>query len=285
MAEHGAGPERNAPAAPDAARPGRLVDYHLHTRRCGHASGTPEEYVLAGLERGLAEMGFADHLPLVHMRDDTLSMPLDQLPAYVEDVLDLGRRYPEARLRLGIEADFVPTHLDRMAVLLAAHPFDYVIGSVHCIDGWGFDDPRYLDGYRDRNLYELWRRYFDLLGDAAECGLFDILAHPDLIKKFGMRPQEDPGEMYSDCVQRIAASGVGIEVSTAGLRKPVGEIYPAPEFLRLCCAAGVPVTLGSDAHSPAEVGQDFEKLPGFLFACGCREIAVYKDRVREFRAL
>ncbi len=285
MPEPVAGRERTVARVPDAMPRAGLVDYHLHTPRCGHASGVPEDYVLAGLERGLAEMGFADHLPLLHMRDDTLSMPLEQLPAYVEDIVGLSRRYPEARLRLGIEADFIPTHLDRIAVLVAAHPFDYVIGSVHFIGGWGFDDPRYLDGYRDRDLYELWRRYFELLGDAAECGLFDILAHPDLIKKFGMRPQADLGEIYGDCVQRIAASGVGIEVSTAGLRKPVGEIYPAPEFLRLCCAAGVPVTPGSDAHSPEEVGQDFEMLPDFLAACGCREIAVYRDRVRDFRAL
>ncbi len=279
-AARGQGPET------PISRPGtRLVDYHLHTPRCGHATGSLDDYVRTGLERGLAEMGFADHLPLVHMHDDTLSMPVAELPAYVAEVLELGRRYPEAALKLGIEADFVPTHLDRIASLVASQPFDYVIGSVHFIDGWGFDDPRFLNGYRERDLPKLWRRYFELLGDAAESGLFDILAHPDLIKKFGMRPDVDMGEIYADCVQRIAASDVAIEVSTAGLRKPVGEIYPAPEFLRLCCEAGIPVALGSDAHGPGEVAYAFDMLPDFLAACGCRQIAVFEGRVRELRTL
>ncbi len=264
---------------------GHLVDYHLHTARCGHATGTAEEYVLAGLERGLAGMGFADHFPLLHVRDDTLAMPPEQLPSYVEEVLELRERYPEADLRLGIEADFVPTHLERLRILLAGYPFDYIIGSVHFIADWGFDDPRYLDRYGDWDLCELWRRYFELLGDAAECGIFDILAHPDLIKKFGLRPEADLGEVYAGCVQRIAAAGVCIEVSTAGLRKPVREIYPAPALLRACCEAGVPVTLGSDAHSPGEVGDSFELLPELLSACGCGHIALFKERVRELRPL
>ncbi len=270
---------------PDMALRGGLIDYHLHTPRCGHAVGSLEEYVQAGMRLGLTEMGFADHLPLPHLTDETLCMTAEQLPGYVAEVLELGRRYPEAGLKLGIEADFIPTHLDRIATFISAHPFDYVLGSVHFIDGWGFDDPRYLDGYRDRDLYELWQRYFELLGDAAECGIFDILAHPDLIKKFGMKPIRGLEEVYASCVQRVAASGVAIEVSTAGLRKPVGEIYPAPEFLRLCCEAGVAVTLGSDAHSPEEVGYAYEMLPDYLGACGCRGIAVYRERVRELVAL
>ncbi len=269
---------------PGGARAG-LVDYHLHTPRCGHAEGSLEDYVLAGLERGLAEMGFADHLPLPHLADDSLCMSPEQLPVYIAEVRELAGRYPEARLKLGVEADYIPTHLERISTQLAAHSFDYVLGSVHFVDGWGFDDPRYLDGYRDRDLFVLWRRYFELLGDAAESGLFDILAHPDLIKKFGMRPEQDLSETYEDCVQRIAAAGVAVEVSTAGLRKPAGEIYPGPEFLRLCCDAGIPVTLGSDAHSPSEVADAYEMLPEYLAACGCERIALYEDRVRELRAL
>ncbi len=274
-----------APSGSQGAAPrGGLIDYHLHTPRCGHALGGLEEYVSAGMQRGLTEMGFADHLPLPHLTDATLCMSVEELPGYVAEVLELRRRYPEAGLKLGIEADFIPTHLDRIATFISAHPFDYVLGSVHFIDGWGFDDPRNLDGYRERDLYELWQRYFELLGDAAECGIFDILAHPDLIKKFGMKPARGLDEIYETCVQRIAASGVAIEVSTAGLRRPVGEIYPSPEFLRLCCEVGVPVTLGSDAHSPEEVGYAYEMLPDYLAACGCGRIAIYRERVRELVA-
>jgi len=262
-----------------------LVDYHMHTVRCGHAEGRMEEYAVQALEMGLREIGFSDHFPLLHMEDATLAMRLEELPLYVREVGELRGQFPQLPIRLGIEVDYLPGYEERLSSLLAEHPFDYIMGSLHFVDGWGFDDPRNLDGYKGRDLFNLWRRYFELLGDAAESGLFDVLAHPDLIKKFGYRPQEDVTHLYRDCLDRVAAAGIAVEVSTAGLRKPVGEIYPGVEFLRLCHDRGIGVTLGSDAHRPLEVGDRFEEALRLLQRVGYEEVAVFQARVRAYLAL
>ncbi len=256
------------------------IDYHLHTSRCGHAVGVPEEYAREALRLGMAEIGFCDHFPLLHLSDSTLSMSLEELPAYVSDVLELRDRFPQMRIRLGIEADYLPETAGRLASLLQEIPFDYVMGSVHFIDGWCFDDPRNLDGYRGRDLFDLWSRYFELVGEAAESGLFDVLAHPDLIKKFGFRPDGDVTGLYERCLDRVSACGLAVEVSTAGLRKEVGEIYPSPDFLRLCRERAIPVTLGSDAHHPREVAYRFEAALELLQACGYTEITSFEARKR-----
>jgi len=255
-----------------------LVDYHLHTPRCGHAVGDLEEYVARALLLGLSEVGFSDHFPLLHLRDSTLSMSLEELPHYVEEVNHLAGSVSGVRVRLGIEVDYVPGYVERTAEILSAYAFDYVMGSVHFLDGWGFDDPRYVEGYRGRDLYALWARYFQVLGDAAESGLFDVLAHPDLIKKFGYRPLGDVTPLYESCLDRVAAAGLAVEVSTAGLSKPVGEIYPGEEFLRLCRRREIPVTLGSDAHSPEEVGRFYGAAVELLRRVGYTEIAFFERR-------
>ncbi|MBC7248425.1 MAG: histidinol-phosphatase HisJ family protein [Actinobacteria bacterium] len=262
-----------------------LVDYHLHTARCGHAEGGPEDYVSRALELGLAEIGFSDHFPLLHLRDPSLSMALEELPEYVREIGELAERTTGLTVRMGIEVDYVDGYVDRLAELLRPYPFDYVLGSVHYLDGWGFDDPRYVDGYRGRDIHALWERYFQVLGDAAECGLFDVLAHPDLIKKFGWRPGGDVRRLYEECLDRVAESGLVVEVSTAGLRKPVGEVYPGEDFLRLCREREIPVTLGSDAHAPGEVGWRFESALALLRRAGYRDIVRFRKRERSLLPL
>lgn len=257
-----------------------LVDYHMHTVRCGHAEGRLEDYAARALELGLLEIGFSDHLPLLHMRDETLSMEVDELPLYVREVEELRSRFRGLPIRLGIEVDYLPETAGRLRTLLDAHPFDYIMGSLHFVDGWAFDDPRNLGGYEGRDLFALWERYFDLLGEAAESGLFDILAHPDLVKKFGFRPDADVRHLYENCLDRMAGSGMVVEVNTAGLRKPVREMYPGEDFLRLCRERGVHVTLGSDAHHPAEVGSGFEEALYLLQRVGYEELVVFSGRER-----
>ena len=262
-----------------------MVDYHLHTARCGHAEGGPEDYVSRALELGLAEIGFSDHFPLLHLRDPYLSMALEELPEYVREIGEVAERTTGLTVRMGIEVDYVDGYVDRLAELLRPYPFDYVLGSVHYLDGWGFDDPRYVDGYRGRDILALWERYFQVLGDAAECGLFDVLAHPDLIKKFGWRPRGDVRRLYEECLDRVAESGLVVEVSTAGLRKPVEEIYPGEDFLRLCREREIPVTLGSDAHAPGEVGWRFESALALLRRAGYRDIVRFRKRERSLLPL
>jgi len=262
-------------AAADHATPllGVLPDYHVHTARCGHAQGTPAEYVAAARERGLAGIGISDHVPLLHGSDPELAMAFDELGAYVDEVTALKRASPGFVL-LGIEADYRPDTFPRMREVLAAHPFDYVIGSVHYLDGWGFDDPRYAEGFAARDIDEVYRRYFAEVGDAAETGAFTILGHLDLIKKFGHRPTRPLDSEIDRLAERIGAAGVLVEVNPSGLRKPVGEAYPSADILARLREHRVLLTFGSDAHRPGDVGRDLTHAAALAWNAGHREFGV-----------
>lgn len=261
-----------------------LADYHIHTRRCGHATGAPGAYVAAARAAGLREIGFADHIPLYWLpeaeRDPGLAMREEELAEYVAEVARLREENPDLTIRLGIEADFVPGQTEKLAAALLKFPFDYVIGAVHYIDGWGFDHPDKLAGYGVRDIRAIYNDYFGLLQEAARSGLFDILAHPDLVKKFGYRPEGDLRPWYEETAAVFAACGVCVEVNTAGLRAPAGEIYPALDFLKACREHNVPATAGSDAHAPAQVGYAWEQALEWLQAAGYREAAVFEKRRR-----
>ena len=264
-----------------------MIDLHVHTSLCRHASGEPEDYVRAAARRGLKAMAFTDHLPLPEAEDPgyDYTMAPEELPLYVEQVVAAAESATGVEVRLGAEADWWPGRTDETAAMLSAHPFDVVLGSVHFIDGWAFDDPRLRERYADWDADDLWRRYFDEFVSAAKSGLFDVMAHPDLVKKFNVRPDDEPLELYDSVAASLASVGVAIELSTAGLRKPCAEFYPGESFLLACRRHGVPVTLGSDAHSPSEVGHAFEEAVGHLLRVGYEHIGMYRERVREEVAL
>ena len=235
----------------------RLPDYHTHTARCGHAHGQPADYVAAAQALGLSAIGIADHLPLLPEPDPELSMDASDLAGYVAEVRGLGTAHA-GYVRLGIEADYRPHTISDVRSLLEEHPFDYTIGSVHHLGEWGFDDPRQIDEYEDREIDDVWVEYLELVGDAAETGLFTVLGHLDLVKKFGFRPTRTLKMELDHLVSRIARAGVIVEINTAGLHRPVKEAYPTTDILALLNEAGVPITFGSDAHRPEEVGRDFD---------------------------
>jgi histidinol-phosphatase (PHP family) len=251
----------------------RLPDYHTHTVRCGHASGTPAAYIGVARTAGLLAIGVADHLPLLPIHDPELSMEACQLGDYVAEVEQLKKAFPGFIL-LGIEADYRPETVSEVRSLLQSQPFDYVIGSVHHLGDWGFDDPRQIDGYDARQIDDVWVEYLELVGEAAETGLFTILGHLDLVKKFGYRPTRTLEVELDRLVARIARTGAVIEINTAGLHKPVQEAYPSPDILRRLRAAGVAVTFGSDAHRPEEVGRDFTHAVDLARTAGYDEFAV-----------
>jgi len=247
-----------------------------------------EEYLAAAVRQGLIEVGFADHLPHYFFppaeRDPDLAMAEADLPRYVEAVRNLQEKSP-VQVKLGIEADYVPGREDDLAVLLASFPFDYVLGSVHFIDGWGFDNPAEIEGYRHYDRGVLYRCYFTLVQQAALSGLFDIMAHPDLVKKFGFSPPAGLAPLYEETAVIFKQAGVCVEVNTAGLRMPAAEIYPSREFLQICRRYGVPAALGSDAHRPADTGAGLPEAVAFLKEAGYGEIAVFTGRKREFLGL
>jgi histidinol-phosphatase (PHP family) len=242
-----------------------------------------ERYVEHAIESGLAELGFSDHLFMYWLpadaRDPELGMAEWEHAFYIEDVERCRSRYArDITIRLSIEADYIPGHERTLENILRRTDWDYVIGSVHFIDDWGFDDSRYLAGYDTWDIDALYERYFDLVGASAETGLFDTIGHADLVKKFGHRPRTDQAEAYVRLAQRFARAGVCVEVNTAGLRRACAETYPNPSLLQACRAAGVPATLASDAHTPTDVGRDLEAARQILQQAGYEEFTKFAGR-------
>ncbi len=261
-----------------------LMGYHLHTPLCGHAVGEPKDYVEKALQRGLDEIGFSDHV-ILHMDRREYSMSVDQLPKYIQEVKALQRIFPNLPIKLGVEVDYSPSSAEKIRAVLRRYSFDYVLGSVHSLDDWVFDDNRYMDEYQRRDIGQVYEEYFRLVQDAALSGLFDIMAHPDLIKKFGYKPKYNLQPLYEKTVEAFKDAEICIEVNTSGLRKPVKEIYPNRKFLKLCLEDRIPVTLGSDAHQPKEVGQDLKKTISLLKVLGCKELTLFTGRKRKYVSL
>ena len=262
-----------------------LVDYHIHTKLCGHAIGEPSDYVRAAAELGLREIGFSDHMPLLRINDRHLTMEPHQLSHYVSLVNEVRGAGDGITIRLGIEMDYFPEQMDEIWAAAAGIDFDYVYGAVHYIDGWGFGDSRRLSSYQGRDPDETYERYFSLFCQAAREGRFDIMAHPDLVKKHGIVSGMPLDDMYETAAQALSEAGVAIEVNTSGLRMRVAEAYPSLPFLEACARHGVPVTLGSDAHAPYQVGMDFDIALGLLARAGVTEIATFERRKRTMRGI
>ncbi|MBU4302680.1 MAG: histidinol-phosphatase HisJ family protein [Actinobacteria bacterium] len=263
-----------------------IPDYHIHTAMCGHARGGMEELVRKAIDKGFTEIGIADHLPLLYTDDRVLSMAPHELPRYVESVLELKERYSgRIDIRLGIEADYHPHTMEERLQMLDTYPFDFIIGSVHIIGDWIFDDPRYVDCYREIDLDGFYLEYMRAEEEMVSTRLFDIVGHPDLVKKFGDRAQADLAPAYRDLLVKIKEAGACYEINTAGLRWPVGEMYPEPSFVHLGAELGVPVTVGSDSHCPEDIGRDFDHAIALLRQAGYGETAWFKGREMSLRPL
>lgn len=251
----------------------------MHTPLCGHATGTPEEYAAQAIKVGLNEIGFSDHAPLVSYRDPSVTMDFEELPQYqrmIEGVREAYRgRLP---VKIGIEADFVPGFEKKTAEILAGYSYDYVIGSVHFIDDWAFDSPQELKGWEHKDTNKIYRQYYASLRRCAESRLFDIMGHVDLVKKFGHRPTDDVTAQIEQTAEAFRAAGVAIEINTSGLRKPVREIYPSLEVLKVYCRFNIPLVFGSDAHAVLEVGKDFDKAYELARAAGYKEYVLFQKR-------
>ncbi len=281
-----------------------LTDYHLHLRSddvdataAEHfTAANAERYREAARERGIAELGVSEHVYRFEQALELWRHPFWE--RYARDDLDdyCGFVREATDLRLGLEVDFIPGAEDRTANLLAARDFDYVVGSVHFIREGAVDMDDYGVWGSGRSAEEIWRRYFQMVGESAASGLFDIIAHPDLVKYFGPPtpgrpssgrplPEGDLRRYYEPAVEMIAEAGVAVEVSTAGLRKPAGEIYPAPALLAMCVEAGIPVALSSDAHRPQDVGADYDRALELLEQMGVRELCVFEGRSRRLEPI
>ena len=266
-----------------------LADYHLHTPLCHHASGTPAEYVAAARARGLAEIGFSDHSPMPGPEPfDDWRMSRAELPRYFDMVAEAAEMAAPFPVRLGLECDFIAGQEGWIEELAGLATWDYLIGSVHYLaPGWDVDNPKWIGRFTASGtaVEEIWTLYWRAYERCISSGLFDFVAHPDLVKKFGHRPAGDLRRFYDPVIAAAATRGTAIEVSTAGLRKPVGELYPALEFIRLAHEAGLDIVINSDAHAPAEVGQDFDLALAAVRETGYTATARFRHRVRSVESL
>ena len=259
-----------------------IVDYHMHLRdrneELAFDTSSVDPFVEAAGAAGVDEIGFTEHGYYFKQLRSLWSVPymtercVYDIEPYVEAVVAArGRGLP---VKLGLEVDYVPGREEDTRELLAPYPWDYLLGSVHYIGELSVDGEEGLlaDAV---GVEEAWRLYFETLAAAARSGLFDSLSHPDLVKIFGLRAASFD---YGPVVNAIARSGIAVEVSTAGLHKPVGELYPNPDFLGACRKQGVSVTIGSDAHYPDVVGRDFDQARELLRSAGYDTITVFEQR-------
>jgi histidinol-phosphatase (PHP family) len=261
-------------------------DLHMHTPLCRHAIGEPTEYARQALAVGLREIGFSDHSPMPRDDFDNWRMRSDQLAEYVEKVRRARLDHPQLTILLALEVDYLPGQEDWIRELAARHPWDYLIGSVHYVsDSWAIDDPQQLFQWKDRDPWDVWSIYFDRLAKAADTGLFDIIGHADLPKKFGHRPARDCAPLYEVFLDAARRKQCAIELNTGGLRKDCREIYPGRELLRLALRKGVPITFGSDAHAPAEVGMGFVEAVRLAREIGYRDSIRFSQRNRRVMTL
>ena len=233
------------------------ADYHMHTPLCRHAKGEPVEFAERAIKLGLPEIGFSDHSPVEHDDQDDWRMLAGELDEYVAKVQLSRETHPTLPIRLGLEVDFIPGHEPWIEEMAGRYDWDYFIGSVHYVSGkWDFDNPKRLAEWAEHDVDEVWADYFNRLTNASLSGLFQIIGHPDLPKKFGHRPKCDPTCLYLDFLAACESTGTCIELNTAGLRRDCAEIYPSLELLKLAKSANVQITFGSDAHATHEVGMN-----------------------------
>jgi histidinol-phosphatase (PHP family) len=277
-----------------------LTDYHLHLQPDGAAAraqhavdwdalggylseGWIRRYGDAARARGVHEIAITEHVhrfaearewhPNPWWRDEATQ----DADAYCEALV--AARAAGVPVLVGIEMDWLPDRGDEIAAFLDGRPFDIVLGSVHWLADRAVDHPDYL-AWDALDAEDVWSRYLDELVAAAESGLYDVLAHIDLPKVFGHPQPESARERWPDVVARIAASGVAVECSSAGLRKPVAELYPNPDLLGLCAAAGIDVTLSSDAHRPDDIASGYPTAVAALRGAGYTHLTRFAARTR-----
>ncbi len=258
------------------------ADYHMHTPLCQHATGEPVELAEQAVKIGLQEIGFSDHNPMRRDDFDNWRMKNSELDAYVEKVEQARRKFPRLTIKLALEVDFLPGYEDWIRDLAARHPWDYFIGSVHYLsDSWAIDSPHQLSEWKRRDPFEVWSAYFERLAMTAESGLFEIIGHADLCKRFCFYPNEDCRPLYRRFLEAAKRSGVAIELNTAGLRKDCREIYPSAPLLQIAAELQVPITFGSDAHAPGEVGMNFSEAIEHARCAGYTHCCRFTQRRRE----
>lgn len=266
-----------------------LVNTHCHSRFCGHGEGEVAEYARIADEAGLTTLAFTEHYPLSPAFDPTdyLSVPAALLPEYVRAVEEAREAHPNMEILLGVEMDYLGKDEDRTITEADLAPYDLVLGSVHFVDRWPFDDPSQRDRWEEPGMPDaIWNRYVELWCDAVtDTSLrFEVMSHPDLAKKFAYYPSFDLTPLYERMAEAAKESGRMIEVNTSGSYYACNEMSPALPLLTAFARAGVPCTVGTDAHEPRYVTRDIERGYDLMRRAGYKCVTV-PTRARDRRTI
>lgn len=255
-----------------------LVTTHTHTALCGHGEGTVEELAAAAEAAGVSTIAITEHYPLSAAFDPEgyLSMPAARMDEYLAAIEDARAAHPGIEIIAGCEMDYLGADEDRSIGEADLAPFRLILGSVHFIDGWAFDDPAQRARWEQPGAADaIWLRYFEVWCEAVSSPWpFDVMSHPDLAKKFGYRPSFDPAPLYERAAEACAAAGRMVEVNTSGAHYACAEMFPSPDLLAAFCRAGVPCTVGTDAHAPANVARGVREAYRLMYEAGYRTVTV-----------
>lgn len=260
-------------------------DFHTHHERCGHAEGRIQDYIEAAIEKGLNMIGISDHSPYFSSEEDQLhphiAMAKSQFPEYVDEVLKLKQKFSgKIDVLLGIESDFFPEQVARYRQCFDRYPFDYIIGSVHHVDGINIFKKDRWDGLTEKEKTRTKETYYNLIEQSARSGMFHILGHIDAMKGFYPAFSSIQTAAVDHTVKVIADHDMAIEINTSGKTKDAGGWYPADVILEMVLHYGGTVTFGSDAHVPDRVGDEFEQVRQRLKEIGFKHWAYFKEKKR-----
>lgn len=267
-----------------------MLDLHIHTKLCGHAVGEMEEYIEIALIKGISIFGFSDHLPHHHipaLKPFThLSMPENTLSYYVKTVLKLKEKYSsKLDILLGIEVDYDEGYENETRKILGRYPFDYAIGSIHVLGDWLFDSPRQIEEWNNRAVDEVYSEYYKKIKKLILSGIFNIVGHFDLPKKFNHRPRQDFNGTILDLAKNLKNEGMVVEINASGLRYAAKEVYPSKNILSVLKTEGVDLTFGSDAHEPDQVGQNFSRALEIAQELNFSKFAYFKNQEKLYLPL
>ncbi|MBE0492145.1 MAG: histidinol-phosphatase [Sulfurospirillum sp.] len=253
------------------------IDLHNHTPLCNHASGTPKAYIQQAINNNIDHFGFSDHAPM-HF-DQKYRMDFTQMPLYERDILHLKEQFKDQiTILLGYEVDFLDGYIDESVL---RREVDYLIGSVHFLGKWGFDNPEFIGGFASKDIDHIWQEYFDSIEALANSGLFQIVGHLDLIKVFKFLPKKDVRLIAKNAIKAIKKADLVVEINAAGLRKPISEAYPSCPLMELLSEQEIPITFGSDAHEVLHVGFAQEEILAYAKNYGYKKCATFSNKERK----
>jgi histidinol-phosphatase (PHP family) len=258
-----------------------LINLHNHTTLCNHATGSIEKYIQKAISSNISYLGFSDHAPMKF--DPKYRMDISQSKLYETTILEYKKKYEnDINILLAYEVDFID---DYMQDDILNAKVDYLIGSVHFIKKWGFDNPTFIKEYKNKDIDIIWQDYFDIIEKMANSGYFDVVGHLDLIKVFNFFPKKDIKSIALNSIKAIKKANMTVEINSSGLRKPVKEQYPSKELLQLCFEYNIDITISSDAHKIEDIDNNLQSMHSLAKDIGYNKMVVFQDRGKVFLPL